>query len=140
MRPDRERELEPSRAERAGEAVAVHEDRGRALAVLRKLDALELPRLDVAHAVADAEAERSERAAHEKAVPVPHEDTERPVAGGRGRGPEGELRDALDRDAVRTAASNERQLVVLDEAAHGVAVREHDPREAALTAPEDDAR
>src|SRR5205823_6103387 len=26
------------------------------------------------------------------------------------------------------------------EAAHGVAVREHDPREAALTAPEDDAR
>src|SRR5437867_2353783 len=96
-RPDHERQVEPAATELAREAVAVAEDRRRALAALGELDALELPRFDVAHAVADAQPERPERAGHEEAVAIAHERPESAVARGRARRPEGELRDALDR-------------------------------------------
>src|SRR5262249_19720987 len=113
---------------------------GGALAAVGELDPLELVRIDVRRAVGDAEMQRAADRRHEEAVAVPHEGAEGSLAARRAAAAEAQLLDPLDRDPFRPRAGDERQVLVLDEAAHVIAVDERDAREPPLPAPERNAR
>src|SRR5436189_3628091 len=135
-----EHQLDAPAAQLAGQAVAVHQHGGRLLAARGELDPVDLLRIEVRRPVARLQPKGAEGARHEEAVAVAHHGAEAGVAGGGPAGPQTELLDLLDREALRAPAGRDRDALVLEEAGHGVAVDEHDAGEPALAAAEEDAR